>query len=370
MRVPSTRAWVIFTMLATLLVPAVTSIAGPNSKLEELREQREALHERIEGHEAEADTLEAEAKELNDEMIELRKVLGSLDADITKIASEVRSAQARIDATQSEIDKVEGVAKAQAVALYKAGATETIDALLNSKTLADLDARLEFLGVAAQENTGALIDYHRLQLEIQSHHAVLFQKKSELEATRDEQARIYARLDEDHAQLKEKLARLEEILGHEHAKEGDLLVAEAELVGDIRAAQAVRSSLSRGVSRSGFIWPLNHAITSYYGYRWGRMHQGIDIDGTTGEPIVAAKEGTVIMAQPYSGYGNAVIIDHGGGVATLYAHMSSFEVRSGESVSQGQVVGNVGCTGSCTGDHLHFEVRVNGSPRDPLDFLP
>jgi murein DD-endopeptidase MepM/ murein hydrolase activator NlpD len=141
-------------------------------------------------------------------------------------------------------------------------------------------------------------------------------------------------------------------------------------VGDIQAAQAVRSSLARGISREGFIWPLNNSITSYYGYRWGRMHNGIDIDGTTGEPIVAAKEGTVIMAQSYSGYGNAVIIDHGGGVATLYAHLSSFDVRDGQSISQGQIVGAVGCTGSCTGDHLHFEVRVNGSPRDPLDFLP
>ena len=370
MPLPSKRAWVIATLIATLVVPAVSSIAAPNKRLEELRRDREALHERIEGHEAEADDLESEAKALNDQMIELRKALGNLDADISRIASEVRSAQARIDATQAEVDKVEDVAKGQAVALYKSGSTETIDALMNSKTLADLDARLEFLGVAAQENTGALIEYHRLQLEIESEHAILFKKKADLEATRSEQARIYARLDQNHAELKTKLARLEEILGHEHAKEGDMLVAEAEIIGDIRAAQAVRSSLSRGISRTGFIWPLNHAITSYYGYRWGRMHQGIDIDGTSGEPIVAAKEGTVIMAQPYSGYGNAVIIDHGGGVATLYAHLTSFEVRNGESVSQGQVIGTVGCTGSCTGDHLHFEVRVNGSPRDPLDFLP
>lgn len=370
MMLPSRRAWVVGTVLATLLIPAVTSIAGPNTRLEELREEREALHERIEGHEAEADTLEAEAKALNNEMIELRKALGSLDADIARIGSEVRSAQARIDATQVEVDKIESVAKKQAVALYKAGATETLDALLNSETLADLDARLEFIGVAAQENTGALIDYHRLQLEIQSQHAILFEKKNELEATRNEQARIYARIDEKHGELKTTLAALEEKLGREHAREGNLLVDEAEIIGDIRAAQAVRSSLSRGVSRAGFIWPLNHAITSYYGYRWGRMHNGIDIDGTTGEPIVAAKEGNVIMAQSYSGYGNAVIIDHGGGVATLYAHLSSFEVRSGEPVSQGQIVGTVGCTGSCTGDHLHFEVRVNSSPRDPLDFLP
>ncbi len=369
MRTSSGRAWIAVTILATLLVP-VSSIAGPHDRLEELRHEREQLHERIEAHEAQADTLEAEAQALNEQMIELRKVLASLDKDIAVIESDVRSAQARIDATQAEIDKVEGVATDQAVGLYKAGATEVLDALLNSQTLSELDDRMEFLGVAAHENTGALIKFHRLQLEIQGEHAVLFATQQDLEATRAEHSRVLARLDENHAELKTKLARLEEILGHEHAKEGNMLVAEAELIGDIRAAQAVRSSLARGVSRTGFIWPLNGAINSYYGYRWGRMHNGIDIDGSTGDPVIASKEGIVILASSYSGYGNTVIVDHGGGVATLYAHLSDFEVREGESVSQGQIVGDVGCSGSCTGDHLHFEVRVNGSPRDPLDFLP
>jgi len=100
------------------------------------------------------------------------------------------------------------------------------------------------------------------------------------------------------------------------------------------------------------------------------MHTGIDIDGTSGQPVVASKAGRVIVASYYGGYGNAVVIDHGGGVTTLYGHMSNFNVSNGQSVSQGAVVGYVGCTGSCTGDHLHFEVRVNGSPQDPLNYLP
>src|SRR5688572_22473981 len=148
MKLRSKRAWVVGTILATLVVP-VSSIAGPNDKLEELRREREALHEKIEVNEAEADSLEDRAKAINAEMVELRKSLSSLDADIERISSDVRTAQARIDATQAEIDKVEGIAKDQATALYKAGSTEILDALLDSKTLADLDARLEFLGVAA-----------------------------------------------------------------------------------------------------------------------------------------------------------------------------------------------------------------------------
>lgn len=356
-------------MILTLLVP-IGAIAGQRDKLEELRSDRAALHARIQDHEAEADTLQAEAKALNAQMIELRRELASLDRDISRIESEVRTAQARIDDTQGEIDKVEGIATKQAVGLYKAGATETLDALFAAKSLADLDDRIEFLGVAAHENTDSLIEYNRLRLEIQAEHTLLFAKKSDLEATRDEQQSVYSRLNKSHDKLKVKLARLEKILGEEHAQEGNMLASEAEIVGDIRAAQAIRAVTARGISTEGFIWPLNGAINSYYGPRWGRMHTGIDIDGSTGAPIVASKDGQVILAQYYSGYGNAVIIDHGGGLATLYGHLSEFEVRSGQSVTQGEIVGLVGCTGSCTGDHLHFEVRINGNPVDPLKYLP
>jgi virulence factor Mce-like protein len=124
------------------------------------------------------------------------------------------------------------------------------------------------------------------------------------------------------------------------------------------------------VSEEGFIWPLDGAITSPYGPRWGRMHTGIDIDGVTGEPVVASAEGTVALASYYSGYGNAVIIDHGNGFSTLYGHLSSIDVDAGDEVQQGQVVGAVGCTGNCTGDHLHFEIRIDGTPVDPLPYLP
>jgi murein DD-endopeptidase MepM/ murein hydrolase activator NlpD len=109
-------------------------------------------------------------------------------------------------------------------------------------------------------------------------------------------------------------------------------------------------------------------VTSGFGSRWGRMHYGIDISAPYGTAVRAAASGRVIYAGGMSGYGNIVVIDHGGGLATAYAHLSSIWAGSG-SVSQGQSIGAVGCTGYCTGNHLHFEVRVNGSPVDPLGYL-
>jgi virulence factor Mce-like protein len=118
-----------------------------------------------------------------------------------------------------------------------------------------------------------------------------------------------------------------------------------------------------------FIWPLVGEITSFFGNDDGRTHTGLDINGTTGDPFVAGAAGRVQLSEPYFGYGNTVIVDHGNGVATLYGHLSESLMEVGDAVEQGDVLGLVGCTGSCTGDHLHFEVRVNDEPVDPLPYL-
>ena len=117
------------------------------------------------------------------------------------------------------------------------------------------------------------------------------------------------------------------------------------------------------------MWPVNGTLTSGFGPRWGRMHEGIDIAGGSGTPIAAAAAGTVIVAGWNGGYGNLVVVDHGGGISTAYAHMSSIAVSVGQSVGQGTVVGGMGTTGHSTGVHLHFEVRVNGAAVNPLAYL-
>ena len=366
-----TRAWVAGVIASTLLLPAVASSAGTKEeKLEKVEAEREALQERIDLHEAQADDLRANAKALNDEIGALRADVAELDERIAEISSKVRSVQARIDQTQAEIDAVKDMATSQAVALYKAGSGEALEALLDSSSLSELDNKIELMGVAAQENTNALIEYGRLRVTIEAQHRELFAVQEDLENTRADQAQVLANLDEKHAELAANLAELERRLDKEHAHEEILAKEEAKIEADILAAQAGSAVAAKGVSTSGYIWPLGGAITSYYGPRWGRMHTGIDIDGTSGQPIVASKAGRVIVASYYGGYGNAVVVDHGGGVTTLYGHMSGFNVSNGQSVSQGAVLGYVGCTGSCTGDHLHFEVRVNGSPQDPLNYLP
>ena len=371
MKEPRARAWVAGVIAATLLLPAVASSAGTKEeKLDKIEAERAEVQERIDLLDADADQLRANAKALNQEIADLREDVEDLDAEIAEISSRVRSVQARIDATQAEIDQIQDMATSQAVALYKSGSGESLEALLDSQSLSELDNKIELMGVAAQENTTSLIRYGRLRVTIEAQHRELFAAQEELETTRADQAATLANLNEKHTELAANLAELESRLDKEQAHEQILAKQERELEQDILAAQAGRAVAAKGVSTSGYIWPLGGAITSYYGPRWGRMHTGIDIDGTTGQPIVASKDGRVIVASYYGGYGNAVVVDHGGGASTLYAHMSALNVSNGQSVSQGQVVGYVGATGNVTGDHLHFEVRVNGSPQDPMNYLP
>jgi murein DD-endopeptidase MepM/ murein hydrolase activator NlpD len=153
------------------------------------------------------------------------------------------------------------------------------------------------------------------------------------------------------------------------AHEVETLQAEsAVLAAKIRAASSGSGS-SGSVSSSGLIWPVSGPVTSGFGMRWGRMHEGIDIAVPSGTPVGAAAAGTVIYAGWLGGYGNLVVVDHGGGLSTAYGHNSSLAVSVGQQVGQGQVIAYSGSTGHSTGPHVHFEVRVNGTAVDPLGYL-
>ena len=128
------------------------------------------------------------------------------------------------------------------------------------------------------------------------------------------------------------------------------------------------------ISGSGLIWPVPGKISSPFGMRWGRPHEGIDIPAPRGTPIRAAANGLIIASsnnlRGYSGYGRIIIIDHGKGIQTLYAHNNQNRVKSGSCIRSGEIIGEVGATGNATGNHLHFEVRKNGRPVNPLNYLP
>lgn len=364
------RALIAATIACTLVIPAVGSSADQKQKLQKTRRQLEDVRGRLNSKKQKAGSLKSRIVVLEKDINAIQMAVNKLNDQIAKVESKVRTAEANIEATQKKIRGVETRATEQAVTLYKQGATDVIDALINSESLAELDAKAEMFGVVAQENTGALVRFGRLKVEIEDQNRILLETKAELNEKVDGRSEFLADLEERKSELASAYSKVSGKVAKLRDREGDLAGEAQALKKQIIAAQAQRSVTSLGKSSRGFIWPLNGPVTSGYGPRWGRMHTGIDIDGYTGQPVVAAKGGAVIMASSYSGYGNAVIVDHGGGISTLYAHFSGFAVSGGQSVSQGQVVGYVGCSGSCTGDHTHFEVRVGGSPVNPMQYLP
>ncbi|MEX0682284.1 MAG: peptidoglycan DD-metalloendopeptidase family protein [Dehalococcoidia bacterium] len=140
--------------------------------------------------------------------------------------------------------------------------------------------------------------------------------------------------------------------------------------GPLPAGVAVEP-VSAPIPSIGYIWPVSGSLNSYYGPRWGSFHKGIDIGAPYGTAIAAAGSGQVVLATYRdNGYGNYIIVRHADGTQTLYAHLSSIWVAQGQYVSQGEGIGAVGCTGWCTGNHLHFEIQINGAAVDPLAYLP
>lgn len=207
--------------------------------------------------------------------------------------------------------------------------------------------------------------------------------RTALDAATDRFDAETARLEEMEAQQRQLLADVQQLrdtraaaLAATDAQVADLeqlqddVSDDQDRIAELIAAGTVTSVAAASPSAEGYGWPVCSRLTSGFGRRWGRLHAGIDLGGSTGDPIAAARAGTVVFAGARGGYGNLTLVDHGDGVVTAYAHQSRIGVSVGQRVERGELIGLLGSTGNSTGPHLHFETRVNGSPVDPLTYLP
>jgi murein DD-endopeptidase MepM/ murein hydrolase activator NlpD len=292
----------------------------------------------------------------------------------------------RLTTLRAEYRRALHVLNRRLVEIYESDEPSTLDVIFGAKSVQDAIDRVQYLDdinrqdrqVAAQvayaktQVTAARRKTKTLRQTVGSETAVIRARTAQTQAVRDEL--VGAR--NDLADTKQhKLEDLSTLTASEREEVGEidaLQAASARIAAAIRAAQA-RDSSNTGPtqtpSTAGLIWPVQGPVTSPFGWRWGRMHQGIDIGVPYGTPIHAAAGGVVIYCGWEEGYGNFTVIDHGGNLATAYAHQSSIAVTCGQQVNQGDVIGYVGCTGHCFGPHLHFEVRIDGNPVDPLGYL-
>ena len=358
-----------------------SKIAGLQNEIAGAKHKEGVLTTEISGASSQIDALQGDIGALNAK-------LAALESDLAEHRSRLAQLQAKYQEQTDNYNRLRrdhrialDRLEARLVELYETADTSELDVLLQSSSLSALIEQIDYfqtIGEADKQLSDRLAflsdRMHLARLEtaatkrdVAEATAVLAKKTDEQRAARDA---LVVRQNALAAARANQQSLLASVRSQRNEAEEDLATmqaASAEIAAQIRAHSGSGSSGS-GVSSSGLIWPVNGPITSGFGWRWGRMHEGIDIGASCGTPIHAAAAGTVIFSGWMDGYGNFVIIDHGNGLATAYGHQSAIYV-SGGSVSQGQTIGAVGSTGHSTGCHLHFEVRVNGSPVDPLGYL-
>jgi septal ring factor EnvC (AmiA/AmiB activator) len=366
-------------------------ISGLRSEIASAKEKEGVLAGDIETASSEIEALESRVADATARLTELESDLAAHRARLDRLTALYREQTRRLEILKRQHARAQRRLEERLVELYETGQIDEIAILLQVESLNALMEQVDYFNEIGRQDKEIAATLKRLKGEMRRMRertrvtkakvaeatAILAEKTAEQRAVQAELIAEQNALEAARSQKRELLTGVRE---DRHEAEEDLQALEAasaQLAATIQAAQAAAPapSSSGGTvsggdstpSASGLIWPVSGVVTSGFGYRWGRLHAGIDISAPAGTPVRAAAAGTVIYAGWMGGYGNLVVIDHGGGLATAYAHLSS--IWGAGSVSQGQGIGAVGCTGSCTGNHLHFEVRVNGQPVDPFGYL-
>ena len=322
-----------------------------------------------------ADKVKAQLTQLESQIAAAQTLLSQKQAAYAQAQAQVLAAKQELDQKQKELEDRQSALGKRVRGIYESGQISYLELLFQSSDLSDFVTRMEYFAKLVDND-------HQLLADIKSQKEQIAQKTRDLQTRRDQAAqfqaqaaRVSANLDEtktqQHMVLEQNLKAQQVALDNI-----ERLESEANAMADkIRKLQAARKG---GVIGSISTWPLPgfNEISDPFGWRTHpithkqSLHTGTDIMAPSGTPIHATGAGIVIMAGWNTAYGNMIIIDHGGGISSLYGHQSGLKAAEGETVQAGQIIGYVGSTGWSTGPHLHFEIREGGNPTDPLRFFP
>lgn len=359
------------------------SLAATRRSEAALRSTISALDNRIGDLESQVGTVSLHLAALQQDLVLRRRRLD----DLTRL---YHIETVRLDELKKQYAHAVKRLNARLVAIYENGQPSTIDVVLGSSSIDEALDMVDYVNLIGNEDRRIATEVKSAKLEMQSQRMQTRRVRRKVlgderalaaRAAQEQEARdaLVGARDQLAQTQSEKAANLADLSAKDRSIADEISQEQAasnQLGAAIRAAQAQAQSAAGPTatpSAAGLIWPVNGPITSPFGPRCFQgvcaVHPGIDIGVPYGTPIEAAAAGTVIYCGWESGYGNLVVIDHGGDLATAYGHQSRIAVSCGQHVDQGEVIGYVGCTGYCFGAHLHFEVRINGSVVDPLGYL-
>ncbi len=346
-----------------------TSLAVPYTVF--AKETKASLNKKIENAQNKIDANNKKKNKLSKEVSNLKDDIASAEAQLNKLSDEVDAAEIKLAKQKNKLEKGNKDLNSRLRNIYKGGSMGFIDVIFSSDNVSDLFSNLEMVKYIFKNDKAVVGKLKKDYKEISVLQNSLKKKEKALNAKQKELNADKASLMAQSKKLTKSNAALEEDIDQWKKDSAAITDKINSVVGGGGGYQG------ESTSAAGFKWPVpgHRGISSPFGYRLhpikGQyiLHEGIDIPAPYGVPVVASKPGKVILASWYYGLGNCVIIDHGGGVTTVYGHNSSLVVSAGQYVKQGQTIAKIGSTGNSTGNHCHFEVRINGSPRNPLNYL-
>ncbi len=351
-------------------------------ELEKVKKQKENARKEIE----QAKTAEAEyinqVSQVEGNLLNSLSELESLNAKLAQTKTEVDRLTIDLVIKEKELADLENSLKEKAVILndrvasiYKNSGQDLIQLLFESDTFIELFSRLKLMNMIARQDVKVLN-------ELQQTRDKNISIKENIEELKEEQKQQKDRIEklvEDSEIKKREVENLytekKMLLSKTRANKEALIKMEKELAAKENEITKKLEALRHGNAPGKLLYPTTGVLTSGFGYRnspisgVNAFHGGIDIGSDTGTPVIAAADGEVLQAEYMGGYGYAILVYHGGGFATFYAHLSGFAVSAGSKIKRGQVIGYVGSTGYSTGPHLHFEVRVNGAQQNPYSYF-
>lgn len=369
---------------------------------DDLDDQVQDLQGQIDSSRLEQENWQQVIEDVSAKLKQIQADLDAANARLQNIQTKQAEINAQIAQTQNEIVKMEAYLKTRqdvlnrrVRAIYMHGQLNYLEVILGANSFSDFANRVELLKRVIRSDYNLILEIQKQKAAIEAKKAQLEEDKRQLDALAAEAEKTRQEIAKKKAEQQKVLdaaksnkaaaAQMEQDLNAQLASVRNLIqqrLAAAEAARQAAQQQAASDDEGGGGSDDNYVqgtgamgWPCSGPITSPFGYRTHPIfgttifHAGIDIGVDYGTPIHAADSGVVVYSGWISGYGNAVIIDHGGGISTLYGHNQSLAVSEGQSVSKGSVIAYAGSTGNSTGPHCHFEVDVNGSPVNPMGYL-
>ena len=369
---------VICTMLFTAATAPIqvlaTSQSDLESQLQSLQKQKEQIDKELKNTKGSISNEQKYQTQLNAKIKNIQQQISLLSQRIGNLNDQIAQKQADIDATQVKIDSNHDLLKQRLRAMYMNDSATVLSVLLGSSTFAEYMSMAEMISSVTNHDDQLIKELIDQMNQIAADKATIELSKTQAESDKSS-------LDSKNNELNASMAESKDELNDLKADEAKLNKSYQQVVNEMAQADAelqayIRAHQGNGqLSPGGWLWPVSGytRISSYYGNRVmngvTEFHKGLDIPCAKGTPIRASKSGTVIDARYSSSYGNLVVIDHGGQYSTAYAHNSSLLVSVGQYVTQGQTIALAGSTGNSTGNHCHFEVRINGVAQNPLLYV-